>query len=128
MQLTLKRWEDSGFPGQGSRGFWLIEELPGFYVIKEFDQWYIECNQPKPDGETGSQEDNQKTYQQMEPVEQRLHEVWGRDYRPYTEVYRALPARLREGFRTRREAVEALAAAVTEPPRPAISEIIGGAA
>lgn len=128
MQLTLKRWDDPDFPRQGSKGFWLIEELPGFYVMKEFDRWYIECNNPKPDGEAGGPEDDQKTYEEMEPVEKRLQDVWGRDYRPYIEVYQALPMRVRQGFRTRREAIDALAAAVTEPSRPAISEILGGAA
>lgn len=128
MKITLKRWEDPDVPSRGSQGLWLIQEIPGFYLLRAFGTWRIECTYGHLWSETGNPKEDQKIYEQMSPGEQRLQQIWGFKYEPEKELLSSLPNQLTgQRFKTRREAVDALAMALTEKPRSVIGETLGKA-
>lgn len=107
MKLSLARFEEGKW---GSRGLWLIRELPGFYVSRYMGKWDIGCA-----GHIDSEIWRENT-----------QKAWGKTWQPMKKLYTSLPERLqgdtlatKPPFGTRREALTALETELSKREREA---------
>lgn len=116
MQLSLARWEDEN---GSSAGWWLIREIPGFYLNYVWKSWVVECFTPES-------LETPQAHQGQTPLQKQASAIWGENFTPQTELYKNLPPAINAspGFTRRAEALNALSAALNHNTPSSLSQAL----
>lgn len=110
MGFSLARWEDEH---GDSSGYWLVRELPGFFLERSLDgAWQVGCLAFPDDAPLAG------------TVMAAPCDIWGVDWSPDSRLFSSLPVSLIGPHSSRASALLALETHLAPAPRPALGALL----